>query len=241
MNPTNPTLIDVEWTSSNPEVASIDQSGLLIAKSEGEATITLKSLSSNVSDSFIISVKTPVLVNEISLNKTHINLNIGEEEMLCATTKPENASFACVEWFSLDDSVVTVEPSGTIVAVGYGTTTITAVSLDGNAFATCEVTVAESHNICLWDSGKIITQPTCTEPGSIVYTCDCGATKTETIAATDHNFEGSACINCDYDKADDCSCSCHKSGIVNFFFKILLFFQRLFGVNKECMCGANHY
>lgn len=39
----------------------------------------------------------------------------------------------------------------------------------------------------------------------------------------------------------DCSCACHKTGVAKFFFKIILFFQKLFGQNKVCKCGALHY
>ena len=42
------------------------------------------------------------------------------------------------------------------------------------------------------------------------------------------------------DPADDCSCNCHKGGIGGFFFKILNFFQKLFGQNKVCACGVKH-
>ena len=40
--------------------------------------------------------------------------------------------------------------------------------------------------------------------------------------------------------ADDCSCNCHKGGIAGFFFKILNFFQKIFGMNKVCACGVKH-
>ena len=39
---------------------------------------------------------------------------------------------------------------------------------------------------------------------------------------------------------DDCECKCHKGGITAFFFKIVVFFQKLFGKNVECPCGAKH-
>ncbi len=39
---------------------------------------------------------------------------------------------------------------------------------------------------------------------------------------------------------ENCSCNCHKSGIVNFFWKIINFFQKLFGQNKTCACGVKH-
>lgn len=41
--------------------------------------------------------------------------------------------------------------------------------------------------------------------------------------------------------ATDCSCNCHKGGISGLIFKIILFFQRIFGMNKECKCGIAHY
>lgn len=85
------------------------------------------------------------------------------------------------------------------------------------------------------------TESTCTEAGSIIYTCYCGDTHTETIEPTGHSFDGSKCTNCDYDKADECGCNCHKGGISGFFFKIILFFQKIFKTNKTCSCGVAHY
>ncbi|MBQ1996500.1 MAG: hypothetical protein II237_09940 [Clostridia bacterium] len=40
---------------------------------------------------------------------------------------------------------------------------------------------------------------------------------------------------------DNCSCNCHAGGIKKFFFKFLLFFQKIFRTNKECKCGIKHY
>lgn len=37
-----------------------------------------------------------------------------------------------------------------------------------------------------------------------------------------------------------CSCNCHKGGISGFFFKLINFFQKLFGKNKVCACGVKH-
>lgn len=39
----------------------------------------------------------------------------------------------------------------------------------------------------------------------------------------------------------NCPCYCHKKGIANFFFKIILFFQKIFKQNKQCKCGIAHY
>lgn len=42
------------------------------------------------------------------------------------------------------------------------------------------------------------------------------------------------------DTKKDCSCNCHKGGISGFFFKLINFFEKLFGKNKVCACGVKH-
>ena len=84
---------------------------------------------------------------------------------------------------------------------------------------------------------------TCTVNGTIIYVCTCGDSYTEIVSATGHTFnEGEAkCNNCNYDKSDDCSCNCHKSGFVGLIWKILRFLYKLFKTNKVCGCGVAHY
>ena len=98
-----------------------------------------------------------------------------------------------------------------------------------------------NHNMIIVSSGR---RPTCTEDGytSSMKCSTCGLTlEGQTIEARGHDFDGSKCKNCDYNKADDCSCNCHKGGIAGFFFKLILFFQKLFRTNQTCSCGVNHY
>ncbi|MBE7088516.1 MAG: hypothetical protein E7370_03225 [Clostridiales bacterium] len=39
-----------------------------------------------------------------------------------------------------------------------------------------------------WGDGEVTTQPTCTTEGVKTFTCECGETKTEAVAATGHSF-----------------------------------------------------
>lgn len=43
---------------------------------------------------------------------------------------------------------------------------------------------------------KVTTEPTCTEAGTMTYTCVCGATKVEEIPATGHNFSNNGICKC---------------------------------------------
>ncbi len=71
-------------------------------------------------------------------------------------------------------------------------------------------------------------------------------TKTITVSYTENGITKNATFNIivtetDDTISDDCSCSCHKTGISKFIFKIVLFFQKIFGTNKTCACGIAHY
>lgn len=90
-------------------------------------------------------------------------------------------------------------------------------------------------------TASITKEATCTENGTTTYTCSCGDSYNETIEATGHDFEGSKCKNCDYDKADTCGCNCHKGGFMGFIWKIINFFNKLFKSKQYCACGEKHY
>lgn len=93
-------------------------------------------------------------------------------------------------------------------------------------------------------TSSIIKEATCKEEGKAVYTCSlCGAEKTDVIAKTAHrDINGDLlCDFCGESITKNCSCMCHKDGFYGFIYKIVRFFWKLFGTNKECSCGAKHY
>ncbi|WP_326514173.1 Ig-like domain-containing protein [Clostridium intestinale] len=95
---------------------------------------------------YLIDAST-VVINEISLNKTSLSLNIGQTEDLIATVKPDNAENKKVIWASSDETVATVDENGKVTAIKAGNVTITAKTTDGtNLTATCDVTVVQPSN-----------------------------------------------------------------------------------------------
>ena len=83
----------------------------------------------------------PINVSGISMNKTSLEMNVGENTTLVATVYPTNASNKNVKWNSSNTTVATVSTAGLVYANAYGTTTITATTEDGNKVASCVVTV----------------------------------------------------------------------------------------------------
>ena len=45
------------------------------------------------------------------------------------------------------------------------------------------------------------------------------------------------------DPTKNCTCNCHKTGIIRIFWKIINFFRRIFGITKYryCVCGKAHW
>ena len=79
-----------------------------------------------------------VAVESVTLNKTELTLEVGDEETLTATVAPDNATDKTVTWSSDNAAVATVE-NGKVTAVSAGSATITATA--GDKSATCTVTV----------------------------------------------------------------------------------------------------
>ena len=77
---------------------------------------------------------------KIIMSKSNVELVIDDNIALEVTFEPENVTDRTLVWESSDSSVVRVEQSGMIYAVGEGEAVITAISEAGN-IAKCDVTV----------------------------------------------------------------------------------------------------
>ena len=142
ISPSNATNKDVEWTSSNTNVATVDTTGKVTGVSSGSATITVKTKDGSKVATCNVTVKNPVIsVTGVTLNKTALNLVTGASESLIATISPSNATNKNVEWTSSNTNVATVDTTGKVIGVSSGSATITVKTKDGAKVATCNVTV----------------------------------------------------------------------------------------------------
>ena len=80
-----------------------------------------------------------VEVTSVALDKTELNLKIGETAILNANVTPENATDKTVRWSSSDESVAAVL-NGTVTAKGFGSAVITASAGGFTAECTVQVT-----------------------------------------------------------------------------------------------------
>ena len=140
ITPSDTTNKNVQWTSSNNSVATVDSNGVVISKNSGSTIITATT-HNGLKTEFFIEVETPV--TNITLNSNEINLNPGGTFKLDATVNPSNASNKNIKWISDNESIATVDQSGNVTADVAGTTYISAVSADGKVVATCTVNVSK--------------------------------------------------------------------------------------------------
>ena len=141
---------NITSTSSNSSIASCNgnstatngsTSFTCYAYKPGTAVITIKDNVGGNSTNLNITVNNVVIsVTGITLNETNINLVRGNSTTLVANVLPINADNKSVSWSTSNSSVVTIS-NGKVTAVGAGSATITATTIDGNKSATCTVTV----------------------------------------------------------------------------------------------------
>ena len=98
---------------------------------------------------------TEVSVTSVSLNKSTLDIKVGETATLTATINPTNATNKNVTWKSDNTQIATVDTAGKVTAIKEGTAKITVKTKDGNYTATCIVTVSKNDGIVWTDPSNI--------------------------------------------------------------------------------------
>ena len=145
IRPSNATIQDVIWQTSDDSVATVSNDGTVKAIANGTAVITVESVDGGYQDSCEINVITHV--EKIIIPVGSVNLNAGEAYVLKAIVFPYSVNDDSVMWISSDESVAVVDANGTVTAIADGTATITAVSNDGGYTDDCLITVTTPESI----------------------------------------------------------------------------------------------
>lgn len=143
INPSNATNKELEWSSSDPTVAVVDQNGVVTGVDSGvagrETTITVRSKDSGVTAECIVRVTKDVV--GVTLSHTNLRLEVGANFQLIASVIPSDATNKNVTWHSSNESVITVDAEGKLTAKAEGTAVITVTTNQNGYSATCTVKV----------------------------------------------------------------------------------------------------
>ena len=143
---------EIEFTSSNTKVLTVDNSGTVLAVGNGTAKITAKAKENSVSSSLEIQVYTPVI--DLELNVEQLTMQEGDSFIIIPSIYPIDASNKNVKYSVENQTIAQVTSDGKIIGKSQGTTTITVTTEDGNITKTITINVVQriGEDEINWDS-----------------------------------------------------------------------------------------
>lgn len=136
------------------------------------------------------------LVENISLNHSSLNMQLGDQSKLEAAVTPDDAGNNAITWESENTSVARVDSDGTVYAVGIGKTTVIAAATDGSGVkAECEITVSPvavtsvilNHESAQLQAGETLTLKATVLPESVADKTVVWASSNEAVASVDYD------------------------------------------------------
>ena len=119
-------VLGVTCTSSNPSVATVDNTGNVRAVAFGETTINCSGNVKNIPRSVSATVSVPAPAWTLAVAPAAQTRNVGQTASFTATSRDANAvDLGASTWTSSNPSVATVN-NGTVTCISGGTATITA-------------------------------------------------------------------------------------------------------------------
>ena len=114
------------WTSLSPDVASVNQNGLVTAHSEGYTVISV--VSGNDRTDINVRVLEFIPIVSFTLDRSEYSGVVRDMFILSAMPEPYNASEMIIEWTSSNENVAHVYSNGLVKVVGVGESVITATA-----------------------------------------------------------------------------------------------------------------
>ena len=149
ITPTNAINNTIVWSSTNPEIATVSDYGVVTALSTGSAVIIAATNDGKATAICVVTVTDSqpqtIAVTGVTINPSTLQLNVGNSTILSATITPDNATDKAVTWLSSDPAVASVSTNGTVTANAVGSAIILVTTVDGNFVAICNITVTTTE------------------------------------------------------------------------------------------------
>ncbi len=130
----------VVWASSDSDIATVNEYGVVVGMKAGTANITARSVNGNFTDTCQVTVK-DVKSRILKLNQETLVIDCYATYQLNATMLPKTFAGTLIMWSSLNDNIAQVDSTGKVFACGVGSTIIRAANEDGSDIAVCQVKV----------------------------------------------------------------------------------------------------
>ena len=153
ISPSNATNKEVSWKSSDDNIATVSETGLLYVKKAGTFKITVTAKDGSGTQTVytlkvINDTSEEILTEELDIQGMPKDYAVGDKIQLTAKISPSNATNKNVTWESNNEKVATINSSGLMTLVGTGEVTITCKAVDGGSGQTIRFTVTKTdHSI----------------------------------------------------------------------------------------------
>ena len=119
----NPSGLTVSWNSEDPQVATVDNSGLVTATGNGNTTIVCTS--GSMTCRVAVNAVPHIPLTDFSLGATSLVWFLKEKQQFIPVMIPADANDVTYPfWKSYNSDVATVDYKGEVIAVGLGSTEI---------------------------------------------------------------------------------------------------------------------
>lgn len=151
-------LGNINWTSSDKSIVSVDQNGKITALKEGNATITGSKENYEYENKIMVLKKEEQQQNNV-IKGSKLNIAIGEKVDLQKRANLENAT-----WISSLASIASVDANGVVTSLEVGTTIIIATTKNAifinevEVFSKIEDKVDEKQTVDILKNDKVLPE-----------------------------------------------------------------------------------
>jgi uncharacterized protein YjdB len=163
----NDGVYTVAWESSNTQVATVDDDGLVTAVGVGTANITASAGNRSVACAVTVS-PLYIRITDLQVEPSTHTMDIDEEIRLSVWVEPSNATSKEVIWYSKDSHKATVDiATGQVHAMAAGRVTIVAMAEENEDIKDSCVIVIRPAYVPVADIALDKTEVTLTEGGTV--------------------------------------------------------------------------
>ena len=146
----HPVKANLSWSSSDPAICTVDETGTVTGVTYGTATVTA-TLSNGNTAQCDVTVSPPI--TSLSLEKSLHKIKPGTTRQLAALADPMDSGEELI-WSSSDPAIVTVDETGLVTGVAYGSATVTVTGKYSGLSASCTVKVCDVIQVAMtFDDG----------------------------------------------------------------------------------------
>ncbi len=140
VTPSDATFTEVDWTTSDKDVATVDHNGTITGVKSGICYVYATSTDgNNIVGRVKVTIKPAVPATGVVINASQVVLLPGNTRELTVRLKPSKSTDGYT-WVSTDTSVATVNSNGVVTAIGQGNAEIYCIAESG-VESSCEIIV----------------------------------------------------------------------------------------------------